>query len=1116
MAHNTIKTRIQLKNDTEAHWNLATNFIPREGEIIVYSADGSHPFSRLKVGDGNTNVINLPFIDAGTINGSIPTFTDTNTTYTFSSLPNGDGIHILSSDDQIQIVESEPDSNGGIVVTIGENANEAIVRMNAASDAMRFLGTTSTSISDGNTTATITLGSTSHTATTGNVVVSNGVKYVWDGNAWRTLASNLDSYFSQTGDMVYKDAQGIATLSIGQNGNFLMVNNGVPYWGSLSLPTATDTVSGITKLGATGGAATYSHSHGNINNDGTWGGNAGIIVADSNGTLSTATINPSSSESSTSTDKYVSNVTQNSNGSIAVTKSPLPEASTSTKGMVFLGTSGGAARYEDIVTTSAIRQDLGITGDSTSTTFLRKDGSWVAPSSAAYSAASNGGLALTGTTFSVAEGGITNAMLAGNISNNKLANDATITIGTQNIKVGNSFNLSTLAADLGITGAMTFIGITSTVLEDGDTTSTLAEQITGSLTKTTNFIAGDVVISGHNEFIWTGQLWEKLGGDSSYKVLQEMVPSPRTGYTPSIAFIDTISQDINGEITVSKAPVQEASTSQKGIIQIATTDANGAIDSEDTTAANMAAAGNHAHYYAGSSTVGGPATEVAQTLRLQFGPLNNNTFIGVEDMNQYTYKGDTAKTVRVVPGTDLEITTNSNRVIINHEDTVEASNDILSAPNTSQTPAFGATFNVPVIKKNARGHITAFDTTTVTIPAIPSLSNTDAYTGTLPITKGGTGTGVLNAGETGSVVVRELNSETLSTRAIVNNTTSTAAVSSTGIPTMATLTNTLAKINGLSQSGDSSIYAPTSAGSSGQVLKSNGTGAPVWESITFPTTTLNNSVTAAPNFYAPTTSGTTGDILVSNGNSQAPSWSTFKSLVLETIYPVGSIYITTDTTSPATLFGGTWERYSQGRVLLGYGGSSSVSDGTNSMTFDTLEATGGKFYVPGVLAHTHSITGSVGGSDGTHTHGSSMSGLSISGGNHTHSHTLSVSSHYHDFTVPDHRHYTGASSGIKGSGSGTASDVNYDSASQKTTYHTGGINFSKTPATGTTGSASPSLSGSISYSTSHSHTISGSVTVNSTSSGHGHSFSLTASSRGDNSVSNLQPYVVVYIWKRTV
>ena len=69
MATNTIKTRIQLKNDTEAHWNLATRFIPLEGEIIIYTADGSHPFSRLKVGDGITTVTNLPFIDANTING---------------------------------------------------------------------------------------------------------------------------------------------------------------------------------------------------------------------------------------------------------------------------------------------------------------------------------------------------------------------------------------------------------------------------------------------------------------------------------------------------------------------------------------------------------------------------------------------------------------------------------------------------------------------------------------------------------------------------------------------------------------------------------------------------------------------------------------------------------------------------------------------------------------------------------------------------------------------------------------------------------------------------------------------------------------------------------------
>ena len=74
-ANNTIKTRIQLKSDTEANWNKAApkegsnGFVPLLGELIVYTADATHPFCRLKVGDGVTNVVDLPFTDAGTING---------------------------------------------------------------------------------------------------------------------------------------------------------------------------------------------------------------------------------------------------------------------------------------------------------------------------------------------------------------------------------------------------------------------------------------------------------------------------------------------------------------------------------------------------------------------------------------------------------------------------------------------------------------------------------------------------------------------------------------------------------------------------------------------------------------------------------------------------------------------------------------------------------------------------------------------------------------------------------------------------------------------------------------------------------------------------------------
>ena len=66
---NTIKSRVQLKNDTEENWNKAIRFIPLRGEPVIYLADEAHPFFRVKIGDGMTNVINLPFIDAATING---------------------------------------------------------------------------------------------------------------------------------------------------------------------------------------------------------------------------------------------------------------------------------------------------------------------------------------------------------------------------------------------------------------------------------------------------------------------------------------------------------------------------------------------------------------------------------------------------------------------------------------------------------------------------------------------------------------------------------------------------------------------------------------------------------------------------------------------------------------------------------------------------------------------------------------------------------------------------------------------------------------------------------------------------------------------------------------
>ena len=56
-----IKSRIQQKHDIEANWKLAVNFIPKQGEIIIYDIDDNYDYERFKIGDGITKINDLPF-----------------------------------------------------------------------------------------------------------------------------------------------------------------------------------------------------------------------------------------------------------------------------------------------------------------------------------------------------------------------------------------------------------------------------------------------------------------------------------------------------------------------------------------------------------------------------------------------------------------------------------------------------------------------------------------------------------------------------------------------------------------------------------------------------------------------------------------------------------------------------------------------------------------------------------------------------------------------------------------------------------------------------------------------------------------------------------------------
>ena len=84
----------------------------------------------------------------------------------------------------------------------------------------------------------------------------------------------------------------------------------------------------------------------------------------------------------------------------------------------------------------------------------------------------------------------------------------------------------------------------------------------------------------------------------------------------------------------------------------------------------------------------------------------------------------------------------------------------------------------------------------------------------------------------------------------------------------------------------------------------------------------------------------------------------FVTTALQSLYPVGSIYINAGvSTNPATLLGfGTWVAFGAGRVMVGLNGADAL--------FDTLEETGGSKDAV-VVSHTHTATVT----DPGHNHG---------------------------------------------------------------------------------------------------------------------------------------------------
>ena len=123
---------------------------------------------------------------------------------------------------------------------------------------------------------------------------------------------------------------------------------------------------------------------------------------------------------------------------------------------------------------------------------------------------------------------------------------------------------------------------------------------------------------------------------------------------------------------------------------------------------------------------------------------------------------------------------------------------------------------------------------------------------------------------------------------------------------------------------------------------------------------LKGSIPEMPEIRYPVTSvcGKTGDVTLTAGdvgaleqngtavNASKLGGKTMAQLLL-TVYPVGSIYLSVNSTSPASLFGGTWEQL-QDRFLLGasggYAAGSTGGEATHTLSIGEIPSHAGHLY----------------------------------------------------------------------------------------------------------------------------------------------------------------------------
>lgn len=235
------------------------------------------------------------------------------------------------------------DAVNALSTTVGTNTTEIAALKTAVSGGVHFIGVTTTAISDGSTTSSIAISgkSSNVTAATGDIVLYGNKEYIWTGSAWKELG----------------DQGRIATLETKVNN--LDYNNTTDSGTNKFVTNVTQTDGKIAATFARPSSSNISHGDGDLNTFVT--GEAAKVTA-LEGKVDVAKVSTAisaaiealdvSEPTSSGTSSSFIKTAKQENGKIVVTKAGLPSANTSTKGIVKLGATGGAATYDAVNTLS--------------------------------------------------------------------------------------------------------------------------------------------------------------------------------------------------------------------------------------------------------------------------------------------------------------------------------------------------------------------------------------------------------------------------------------------------------------------------------------------------------------------------------------------------------------------------------------------------------------------------------------------------------------------------------------------------------------------------------------------------------------------------------------------